>query len=203
MLQICIQEKVKQSHYRPGQALRVPGGWGTQVSKHLAHEDGKVVSPLQRLPFPPRKYSWYSFLLGAESTPEPLCSWKYCQWKISVTQLEIEHATIRLVAQCLNQLRHRIPLYAGKDWCEFQLAWLKFLVFVYLQVDASVVPEAVMVTFHMTSQWIVHYSFYISSHSSLSYSIGRWKQDPCCNIYWTEDLVSVFQSQKCVEFCLF
>ena len=26
--------------------------------------------------YPPRKYSWYSFLLEAESTPRPQCGWK-------------------------------------------------------------------------------------------------------------------------------
>jgi len=28
------------------------------------------------LPLPPRKYSWYSFLLEAESTPGSQCGWK-------------------------------------------------------------------------------------------------------------------------------
>ena len=39
-------------------------------------QDGGRLSALRTAAFTPRKYSWYSFLLEAESTPEPLCDRK-------------------------------------------------------------------------------------------------------------------------------
>jgi hypothetical protein len=71
-----VKVKVKQPHYRPRKALRAPGGRDSQVFRQSAHEGGKVVSPTHRPPLPPRKYSWYSFLLEAESTPGPYCDRK-------------------------------------------------------------------------------------------------------------------------------
>ena len=66
-----VKVKVNQTHYMPGQALSVLGDCGAQVSRQSAHEGGKVVSPKHRPSLTPRKYPWYSFLLGAESTPGP------------------------------------------------------------------------------------------------------------------------------------
>ena len=108
-----IKVNVNQSLYRPEQAMRVPGDWGSQVSRQLAHEGGKVVSPTPA-DFTPRKYSWYSFLLDPRATVRPE---GFCQLKTPVTLPGIEPATFRLVAQYLNQLPHRVSwLYTRCIW---------------------------------------------------------------------------------------
>jgi len=39
----------------PGQALRVPRGLGSQISRQWAHDGGKAVSPMHQPPLLPRK----------------------------------------------------------------------------------------------------------------------------------------------------
>jgi len=58
--------------------------------------------------FTPRKYSWYSFLLEAKSTPGPQCDQKdsYVNEK---TLAGIKPATFRFVAQHLNHCATAVP----------------------------------------------------------------------------------------------
>jgi hypothetical protein len=82
---------VKQSLYRCGQAQRVPGVWGSQISRQSPHESGEVVS----------QAAWKDYVK---------------LWKIPLTPSGIEPATFRLVAQCLNHLRHRVPHLAAPKY---------------------------------------------------------------------------------------
>ena len=58
----------------------------------------------------PRKCSWYSFLLEAESTPGPQCDRKdFMSMKNPLTPAGIEPATFRFVAQHFNHCATAVP----------------------------------------------------------------------------------------------
>jgi len=68
-------QKINQSRYRP----EVPRGFQEVKVPRLRYNGpgcGKVFSLTHRPLFTPKKYSGYSFLLEAESTPGPYCDQK-------------------------------------------------------------------------------------------------------------------------------
>ena len=88
--------KVKQSLYRNEQSLRLPRGWGFQISRQSAHEGENAASVSKEIFFV------LIFLRGWLESYQ-------CKFP-PVTPSGIEPRTFRLIAQCLNQLRHRVPL---------------------------------------------------------------------------------------------
>jgi hypothetical protein len=123
---IFCENVTKQSHCRPGQVHRFPGGWSSQISRHSALEIGKVVSPTHMPPLPPPPLPQEMFLVhisvrgwvnpSAIVRPEGLCQWK----KLPMTPSGIEPATFRLVAQCLNHCATAYPRECHED------VWLWF-----------------------------------------------------------------------------
>ena len=114
---VKVKVKVKQFHYRP---------WGFQEVEAPRFQDNQhmKVARLSALCtgclYPQEIFLVLISVRGwvnprAIMGPEGLC-----QWKIPMTPSGIEPVTIRLVAQCLNQLRYRMTLkYKVKilDYC--------------------------------------------------------------------------------------
>jgi hypothetical protein len=98
---IC-RVKVKESLNRPGVAQRVPGGLGSQISRHLAQEGGEVISPMHRPPLPPGMFLVLIFIRGWVNPRAMEWLEGNTSLKNTVTPPGIDPGTVWLVTQRLN-----------------------------------------------------------------------------------------------------
>jgi hypothetical protein len=61
---LLLKKKVNESPNRPSVAQRVPGGLGSRISRHSAHEGGEVVTLTHRPPLLPGMYLVLIFTRG-------------------------------------------------------------------------------------------------------------------------------------------
>jgi len=99
-----VVRKVKQPHYGPGGAQRVPGSQGSKISWQW-HRMVVGCQPYAPAAFTPRKCSRYSFLLEAESTPRK----DFMSMKNPLTFAGIKPATFRFVTHQLNHCATAVP----------------------------------------------------------------------------------------------
>ena len=93
----------------PVQDLRVPGGWDAQISELSA------ISRMHRpsLP-PPKQYFLVPIFVRGSIDPRAIVRPEgISQWRIPMIQSGIEPASSQCVAQCLNQLPHRVPQFTA------------------------------------------------------------------------------------------
>jgi len=102
-LYVKLHEKSKATPLQPWTGLRVPGGWGSQISRQSTHEGDKVVSPTHR---PPLSQEISLVLISVRGWIDPRATVRsegFYQWKIPMTPSENEIATFRLQPQPLPQ----------------------------------------------------------------------------------------------------
>jgi hypothetical protein len=103
-------KQVKQSLYKPGQALKFPGGWGSQNWQTIGTWRWWGFQPYASAVFIPKEI--LLVLISDRGWVDPRAIMRtegFCQWKIPMTPSGIETTTFRFVDQPLKQMLRRMP----------------------------------------------------------------------------------------------
>jgi hypothetical protein len=127
-IELCWHSK--ESRNRPGVAQRVPGGLGSQISWHSAHEGGEVASLMHWLPLLPGMFLVLIFIRGWVDPRAMVRSEGNMSLKNPVTLPGIDPGTAQLGAQRVNHYatpgpadssRHLLTIW--NVWSVLLLLW--------------------------------------------------------------------------------
>jgi hypothetical protein len=121
-----MRVKKKQSVYGSGEALRAPGDWGSQNFKIICTWRGQGFQPYTPAAFTSPEYIPGTHFCHRLSQPQGHSAARRIKSiKTPGKTSKIDPATSRLVAHCLNQLRHRAPLQKSRltlnTFCQYSL----------------------------------------------------------------------------------
>jgi hypothetical protein len=184
-------KKVKDSRNRPGVAQRVPGGLGSQIPWHSAHEGGEV-SLTHRPHLHP---GMFLVLIFDKSWVDPRAmerSEGNVSLKNPVTPPGIEPGIVRLVAQRLNH-------YATPGTINIQILFLiSFIINLIQTVQFPAIPV-------LNLSWKITYSVFCSLRRQIPslYVFSRIFSEIQCNeldfVYWWDKFRMFSHISMCDE----